>query len=81
MTCWRRRRVRYDKRADIHEAVLSPGCPLICWQSLRRTWRTAWGMPTSPAPIAKSPFGVIASAPLLWGLRGQAPGIGLHYGV
>jgi len=34
-------RVRYDKRADIHEAFLSLGCALICWPSLRRTWRTA----------------------------------------
>jgi len=24
--------VRYDKRADIHEAFLSLGCALICWQ-------------------------------------------------
>jgi hypothetical protein len=32
--------VRYAKRADIHEAFLSLGCGLICWQSLRRTWRT-----------------------------------------
>jgi hypothetical protein len=38
---FRRLRVRYDKRADIHEAFLSLGCALICWQSLRRTWRTA----------------------------------------
>ena len=37
----RRLRVRYDKRADIHEAFLSLGCALICWQSLRRMWRTA----------------------------------------
>jgi hypothetical protein len=29
------------KSADIHEAFLSLGCALICWQSLRRTWRTA----------------------------------------
>ncbi len=29
-------RVRYDKRADIHEAFLSLGYALICWQSLRR---------------------------------------------
>ena len=36
-------------------------------------------MPTSPAPIARSPFGVIAFAPLAFG--GQAPGIGLHYAV
>ena len=28
-------RVRYDKRADIHEAFLSLGCAWICWQSLR----------------------------------------------
>ena len=38
---FRRLRVRYDKRADIHEAFLSLGCALICWQSLYRTWRTA----------------------------------------
>ena len=34
---FRRLRVRYDKRADIHEAFLSLGCALICWQSLRKT--------------------------------------------
>jgi hypothetical protein len=33
-------RVRYDKRADIHEAFLSLGCALICWHSLRKTWVT-----------------------------------------
>jgi transposase len=39
---FQRFRVRYDKRADIiHEAFLSLGCAPICWQSLRRTWRTA----------------------------------------
>jgi len=38
---FRRLRVRYDKRADIHEAFLSLGCALICWQPLRKTWRTA----------------------------------------
>ena len=37
---FRRLRVRYDKRADIHEAVLSLGCALICWQSLRKGWIT-----------------------------------------
>jgi|tagenome__1003787_1003787.scaffolds.fasta_scaffold20927180_1 transposase len=35
---FRRLRVRYDRRADIHEAFLSLGCALICWQSLRRVW-------------------------------------------
>ena len=34
---FRRLRVRHDKRADIHEAFLSLGCALICWQSLRKT--------------------------------------------
>jgi transposase len=34
-------RVRYEKQADIHAAFLSLGCALICWQSLRRMWRTA----------------------------------------
>ena len=37
---FRRLRVRYDKRADIHEAFLSLGCALICWQSLRKTSMT-----------------------------------------
>ena len=37
---FRRLRVRYDKRADIHEALLSLGCALICWQSLRKTSMT-----------------------------------------
>ena len=33
---FRRLRVRYDKRVDIHEAFLSLGCALICWRSLRK---------------------------------------------
>jgi hypothetical protein len=33
---FRRLRLRYDKRADIHEAFLSLGCAWICWQSLRK---------------------------------------------
>jgi transposase len=37
---FRRLRIRYDKRADIHAAFLSLGCALICWQSLRKTWMT-----------------------------------------
>ena len=37
---FRRLRVRYDKRADIHEAFLSLGCALICWQFLRNGWMT-----------------------------------------
>src|SRR5688500_3137005 len=38
-------------------------------------------MPTSPAPIARAPFAVIAFAPLRWGLRRPAPGISAHYNV
>ena len=34
----RRLRVRYEKRADIHEAFLSLGCALICWHFLRTDW-------------------------------------------
>ena len=33
---FRRLRVRYEKRADIHEALLSLGCALICWNFLQR---------------------------------------------
>jgi hypothetical protein len=28
-------RVRYERRADIHEAFLSLGCALICWHLLK----------------------------------------------
>jgi transposase len=35
---FRRLRVRYEKRADIHEAFLSLGCALICWRFLRIDW-------------------------------------------
>jgi len=32
----RRLRVRYDRRADIHEAFRTLGCALICWQTYVR---------------------------------------------
>jgi len=38
---FRRLRIRYDKRADIHAAFLSLGCAWICWRSLRKGWMTA----------------------------------------
>ena len=38
---FRRLRVLYDERADIHQAFLSLGCALICWHSLRKSWITA----------------------------------------
>jgi len=31
---FRRLRVRYEKRADIHESFLTLGCILICWRFL-----------------------------------------------
>ena len=37
---FRRLRVWYVKRADIHEPFLSIGRALICWQFLRKTWTT-----------------------------------------
>jgi transposase len=33
---FRRLRVRYDRRADIHEAFLTLGCALICWRTYLR---------------------------------------------
>jgi IS5 family transposase len=33
---FRRLKVRYERRADIHQAFLSLGCSLICWQTLNR---------------------------------------------
>jgi len=35
---FRRLRVRYEKRADVHEAFLSLGCALICWNFLSANW-------------------------------------------
>ncbi len=35
---FRRLRVRYERRADIHEAFLTLGCALICWRFLRVDW-------------------------------------------
>jgi IS5 family transposase len=33
---FRRLTVRYERRADIHQAFLSLGCALICWHVLDR---------------------------------------------
>jgi transposase len=35
---FRRLRVRYERRADLHEAFLCLGCALICWRFLRVDW-------------------------------------------
>ena len=35
---FRRLRVRYEKRADLHEAFLSLGGALICWRFLQVDW-------------------------------------------
>lgn len=32
---FRRLRVRYERRADMHEALLSLGCAMICWNVLQ----------------------------------------------
>lgn len=31
---FRRLKVRYERRADIHHAFLTLGCALICWRTL-----------------------------------------------
>ena len=51
---FRRLRVRYDKRGDIHEAFLSLGCAMSCWQSLRETlrWTTVIGTNLVHPPVA-----------------------------
>ena len=33
---FRRLRVRYEKRADIHEAFLALACALLCWNVLQK---------------------------------------------
>jgi len=32
---FKRLRVRYDRRADIHEALVSLACSMICWRTLK----------------------------------------------
>jgi transposase len=32
---FRRLRVRYERRADIHEAFMTLGCIIICWRTLQ----------------------------------------------
>lgn len=34
--CYRRLAIRYERRADIHEAFLKLGCALVCFNRLRR---------------------------------------------
>ncbi|NHZ37830.1 hypothetical protein F0185_30155 [Massilia sp. CCM 8692] len=38
---FRRRRIRYERRADIHHAFLSLACSLICW---RYVGRICWAL-------------------------------------
>ena len=33
---YRRLKVRYERRADIHQAFLSLGCALVCWNFVQR---------------------------------------------
>jgi transposase len=33
---FRRLRVRYERRADIHQAFMTLGCAMICWNTLNR---------------------------------------------
>lgn len=35
LNCFRRLRIRYERRADIHQAFLDLGCALICWNFLQ----------------------------------------------
>jgi transposase len=36
---FRRLRVRYERRADMHEGFLRLGCAIICWRTLRNALR------------------------------------------
>jgi transposase len=33
---FRRLTIRYERRVDVHQAFLSLGCSLICWQALSK---------------------------------------------
>jgi IS5 family transposase len=36
LNCYRRLRIRYERRDDIHQALLDLGCALICWNFLQQ---------------------------------------------
>jgi transposase len=36
LSCYRRLTIRFERRADIHEAFLELGCALVCFNRLRR---------------------------------------------
>jgi IS5 family transposase len=36
LNCFRRLTIRYERRADIHQAFLTLGCAVICFQQLQR---------------------------------------------
>jgi transposase len=42
---FRRLRIRFERRADIHEAFLKFGCSLVCWNIFRRTVQPFWTGP------------------------------------
>ena len=35
---FRRLKVRYERRADVHQAFLELGCALICWNHVQRSY-------------------------------------------
>ncbi len=35
---YRRLKVRYERRADVHQAFLELGCALICWNQVKRSY-------------------------------------------
>ena len=36
LNCYRRLRIRYERRDDIHQALLDLGCALICWNFIQQ---------------------------------------------
>jgi transposase len=42
---FRRLRVRYERRADMHEGVLQLGCAMICWRTLRKALHDPFPFP------------------------------------
>ena len=61
---FRRLRVRYEKRADIHEAFLVSGCILICWKFLRASRVAIPQRLTNSSRIPSSPMGPLRQ--LVW---------------
>ena len=57
---YRRLRVRYERRADIHQAFLHLGCALICWNAIQKEFERC-SCDLTPGGTGQSGCGIMAA--------------------